>query len=62
MMKVICTLVSKYLYSFSGRLCKMLRTDRHENQRDICWKDCSKVSPRQAASEGENVSGDFYPP
>lgn len=39
----------------------MLRTDRPENQGDICWEDCAQKSPSEAPPEGEDVPGDMHP-
>lgn len=46
----------------SGRICKMLRADRHEDQRCLCWEDSGQELAAEAPPEGEDVSGDLHPP
>lgn len=38
-----------------GWICKMLRIDRCRHQRDICRKNCSKVSTCKTASERQGL-------
>lgn len=48
--------------SIPGRIRKMLRTDRHEDQGDICREDCAQEPPPEAPPEGEDDPGDLHPP
>lgn len=40
----------------------MLRADRHEDQRCLCWEDSGQELAAEAPPEGEDVSGDLHPP
>lgn len=42
-------------FSHLGWICKMLRIDRCRHQRDICRKNCSKVSTCKTASERQGL-------
>lgn len=47
---------SKNIFFFHlGWICKMLRIDRCRHQRDICRKNCSKVSTCKTASERQGL-------
>lgn len=44
-----------YFFFLLGWICKMLRIDRCRHQRDICRKNCSKVSTCKTASERQGL-------